>query len=189
MDHLDLLRAARDDFRERLDAVGPDQWSQPTPCDDWTVRELVCHLVRGNVMSELRLAGTSREDTLAAMAAVDPGEDVVGAFDDSAQRQEKAFAAPDALVRTCHHPVGDIPCSQLLGFRVGDMMLHAWDLARAIGADESLRPEVVSAVWESLSPLAPVIGEIGLFGSGPSGSVPEDAPLQVRVLDLSGRRP
>ena len=29
----------------------------------------------------------------------------------------------------------------------------------------------------------------GMFGDGPSGTVPADAPIQLRVLDLSGRRP
>jgi hypothetical protein len=28
-----------------------------------------------------------------------------------------------------------------------------------------------------------------MFGDGPSGTVSADAPLQLRVLDLSGRRP
>ncbi|HXX90154.1 MAG TPA: TIGR03086 family metal-binding protein [Acidimicrobiales bacterium] len=188
MEPMGLLRAARADFAARLTAVGPDQWDLPTPCGDWSVRELVLHLVRGNTMAELLLAGTSREDTLAALAEIRP-TDLVAAFEDSADRQETAFATPGALERTCHHPVGDIPGSQLLGFRIGDMDLHAWDLARAIGAEESLQPEVVEAVWASLSPMAAFIGETGVFGPGPSGMVPDDAPLQARVLDLSGRRP
>ena len=37
--------------------------------------------------------------------------------------------------------------------------------------------------------MAPFIAEIGVFGSGPSGTVAEDAPLQQRLLDLTGRRP
>ena len=37
--------------------------------------------------------------------------------------------------------------------------------------------------------MAPIIGDIGVFGTGPSGTVADDAPLQQRLLDLSGRRP
>jgi hypothetical protein len=37
--------------------------------------------------------------------------------------------------------------------------------------------------------MAPIIGQIGIFGEGPSGTVGEDAPLQERLLDLTGRRP
>jgi uncharacterized protein (TIGR03086 family) len=191
MDPLGVLQAARDDFTDRLTAIGPDQWELPTPCNPWTVRGLVEHLVRGERMTVLLLAGTSRDDTLAAMAEPLPTipADLVAAFDARADEAADAFAELGALERTCHHPVGDIPGSQLLGFRIGDLALHAWDLARAIKADETLRPEVVEAVWEALAPMAPFIGETGFFGDGPSGSVPDDAPLQVRVLDVSGRRP
>jgi hypothetical protein len=83
----------------------------------------------------------------------------------------------------------DMPEAQLLGFRIGGLTLHAWDLARASGGDEALDSELVEAVWAQLSPMAPFIAETGVFGVGPSGEVGEGAPLQVRLLDLSGRRP
>ncbi|MEZ5270424.1 MAG: hypothetical protein R2789_18395 [Microthrixaceae bacterium] len=44
-------------------------------------------------------------------------------------------------------------------------------------------------VWSDLEPLRDNIATIGIFGDGPSGDVPEDAPLQTRLLDLVGRRP
>jgi hypothetical protein len=34
-----------------------------------------------------------------------------------------------------------------------------------------------------------MIPATGVFGSGPSGTLGPDAPLQDRLLDLSGRRP
>ena len=77
----------------------------------------------------------------------------------------------------------------LLAFRIGDNLLHAWDLARACGFDETLDADAVAATWAALEPMAPMIPSIGVFGSGPSGSVGADAPIQVRLLDLSGRRP
>jgi len=90
---------------------------------------------------------------------------------------------------TVHHMVGDIPAAMLLGFRIGDLTLHSWDLARAIQADESLDPVLVEAVWETVSPMRDSIGQTGVFGDGPSGDLSDDAPLQVRLLDLTGRRP
>ena len=79
--------------------------------------------------------------------------------------------------------------AQLFGFRVGDYALHGWDLARAIGADETLDDAVVQAIWAALQPMASVIGNSGVFGTGSSGQVADDAPLQTRLLDLTGRRP
>jgi hypothetical protein len=90
--------------------------------------------------------------------------------------------------RIVHHPAMDMPGAQLLGFRIGGLTLHTWDLARGCGGDETLDSELVEAVWALLSPMAPFIAQTGVFGLGPGGEVGQDAPLQVRLLDLSGRR-
>ena len=85
--------------------------------------------------------------------------------------------------------MGDLPGSAVLGFRIGDLTLHAWDLATAVGGTEELPEALVEKVWADLEPLSDNIATIGIFGDGPSGDVPEDAPLQTRLLDLVGRRP
>ena len=105
------------------------------------------------------------------------------------QAEYAAFEESGATERIVHHPAMDIPGAQLLGFRIGGLTLHAWDLARGSGGDETLDSELVEAVWAQLSPMAPFIAQTGVFGPGPSGEVGQDAPLQVRLLDLSGRRP
>ena len=169
------LDRARAEVEHRLDAVGPAQWSLPTPCTDWTVRDVVRHLVVGNKMAALLLTGASRDDTLAqirewhradGMLAPDA---LVAAFRTSADAQAAALGRLGVLELTVHHPVGDIPGAQLLRFRVGDMTLHAWDLARAIGADDQLDPELADDVYTSMAPMAPFISPLGMFGSGPSG--------------------
>lgn len=85
--------------------------------------------------------------------------------------------------------MGDLPGAEILGFRIGDLTVHAWDLARALGVDEALDAALVALVWERLEPMAPVLGSIGVFGEGQSGQVGADAPVQARVLDAMGRRP
>ena len=117
------------------------------------------------------------------------GDDVSAAFAAAASAELVAFEASDATERIVHHPAMDMPGAQLLGFRIGGLTLHARDLAHASGGDETLDSELVEAVWAQLSPMAPFIAETGVFGVGPSGEVGEGARLQVRLLDLSGRRP
>jgi hypothetical protein len=39
-----LYRRACDEFDARVQAIRPDQWDAPTPCSDWTVRDLVNHV-------------------------------------------------------------------------------------------------------------------------------------------------
>ena len=89
-----------------------------------------------------------------------------------------------------HHPAaGDVPGLTLYEFRTSDYLLHSWDVARATGGDESLDEGLVLLTWQGMQPMAPFIADIGMFGTGPSGTVAEDAPLQQRLLDLTGRRP
>lgn len=189
MDPLDVLALASAEFGHRLRAVADDQWGLPTPCEDWTVRLLVAHVLGGNHMAVSLLEGCTADHARECLAGQDPGDDPVTAYETSSAAQLAAFAEPGAFERTCHHPMGDFPGAQVLGFRIGDLTLHAWDLARATSGDEVLDPVLVEHVWETLSPIGAIIGSIGVFGDGPSGTLDDSALLQARMLDLAGRRP
>jgi uncharacterized protein (TIGR03086 family) len=189
-DELLILLRAADDFGARLRQVSDDQWTLPTPCSEWTVRDLANHVVNGGRMSAQLVHGATADEVVGAFDADALGPAPVAAFEASSAAEGEAFAEPGALDRVVHHPgAGDVPGSMLLAFRIGDNLLHAWDLARACGFDETLDADAVAATWAALEPMAPMIPSIGVFGSGPSGSVGADAPIQVRLLDLSGRRP
>ena len=189
MTPLDTLALARSEFARRLRLVTADDWQRPTPCDDWTVRDLVVHVVGGDRMSAALLRGASREEATAIRKTIDLGDDAVAAFDAEADQVAAAFAEPGAFERTIPHPSGmDMPGARLLGFRIGDYALHAWDLAQAIGADEKLDDNLVQEVWNAFTPLAGVIGKSGVYGAGPTGQVDDTAPLQERLLDLTGRK-
>jgi uncharacterized protein (TIGR03086 family) len=190
MEPLDALALARAQFAQRVRLVKADDWQRPTPCEGWTVRDLVLHVVGGDRMSAALVRGATRDEATAVRSTVDLGDDAVAAFDAEADDVAAAFAEPGAFDRRCPHPSGiDIPGAQLFGFRVGEYVLHGWDLARAIGADEKLDSAVVQEVWGVLSPMTAMIAGSGVYGSGPSGQLGDDASLQDRLLDLTGRRP
>ena len=189
MEPIELLSLGSATFAERLALVGADQWDLPTPCEGWTVRDLVHHVVGGNAMAVALLAGASTEEGIAVFTGTELADDVDAQYAAGAAEQVAAFSADGATERTLHHPMGDIPGEMVLGFRIGDLTLHSWDLARAIGADEVLPEALVEATWASMSPMAGFIGTVGVFGEGPSGDASAEAPLQERLLDLAGRRP
>ena len=83
------------------------------------------------------------------------GTDPVDARRRSVADERATFAEPGALERTVHHPAGDMPGAMLLGLRTTDNLLHAWDLARAVGGDEALDPDLVTLVWSRLEPTGP----------------------------------
>lgn len=189
MDASEILALAQSEFEKRLRGVQGDQWALPTPCEGWTVHDLVHHVVGADRMYLRVLAGAPADEAVMAMTGDVLGDDAVAAFTETAAAVAAAFDEPGVFERVGHHPAGDLSGFELFGFRVADYTLHAWDLARATGGDEQLDPELVALVWAGIQPMAPYIANTGFFGAGPSGTVGEDAPLQTRLLDLTGRRP
>ena len=185
----DPLRRADEMFGVRLASIGPSDWHRPTPCADWSVRQVVGHVVTGSAMATAILRGASRNEAIAILGVDELGDDPAGAYRRVLDEQVAAFAAVDSFDMVCEHPAGDMSARQLLDFRVADLVLHTWDIAVAVGLDTELDADLVEVVWEGLEPMAPFIGRLGVFGRGPSGTVPDDAPLQTRLLDLAGRHP
>jgi len=186
---IEALDRATAQYRRRLVAVASEQWAQPSACDEWTVKDLADHVLGGNRFAVPLLAGASAEDAFGQAFAGGFDGDPVVQFDESASAQLEAFRRAGALDAVVHHPVGEIDGRTFLGFRLGDLLLHGWDLARSTGGDDELDEELVPDVWRAYQPIAEAAADRGTFGQGPTGSVPEEAPLAVRLLDLTGRRP
>jgi uncharacterized protein (TIGR03086 family) len=103
---------------------------------------------------------------------------------------DKATAAAEGLddfERAVHCSFGDFPAREYLWQANGFRTLRAHDIARMIGADPRLPEELVQGVWDEISPRAEEFRAIGVFG--PAVPVPDDAPLQDRLVGLTGRDP
>ena len=187
MEPLVALDLATSTFADVLAGVEESALHRPTPCDGWDVTALLGHVTMGSEMAVALLDGATTEEARAffdgEFAGTDPVTTCRAAIDAQAVRLGQVTDW-DAVV---HHPVGDVPASQLLGFRIGDLTLHGWDLATAVGADPAVPEALVQVVYDSMKPMEPFIGQIGLFGTGPSGEVGDDADLLDRLLDLTGR--
>lgn len=188
MEPLDALTLATSTFVGVLDGVAEPQMHLPTPCDEWDVAALIEHVTMGSEMAIALADGASLEEALAFGDREFGGDDLVSACRAAVDAQVLRLGTVTDWEAMVHHPVGDVPASQLLGFRTGDLTLHAWDLATAIGADTDLPADLALVVYQSLKPMESFIGEIGMFGQGPSGDVGDDADIQQRLLDIAGRR-
>jgi uncharacterized protein (TIGR03086 family) len=91
------------------------------------------------------------------------------------------------MARTACHPAGGRTGTQLLGMRVLDIAVHTWDLARAIGAGESLDPGVVAFALTHQDTFD-AARQRGAFAP-PPGNTPADSSAQARLLYLTGRQP
>ena len=161
-------------FGRQLSAVTEDQWSASTPCSEWTVRELVDH----TIATQCGVGG-------ALGAKVDPS---VG-WDKVADAVGTAMGNPANFEGAMEGgPFAGMPKHQVAGLAVGDLLLHTWDLAKAIGGDTTLPPEAVEAVHLGLSRMPPQM----MRGSGRFGDeveVPQDASAQDKMIAFSGRQP
>ena len=179
-DWVRLQHRAHQEFATRIAAI--TDWSGPTPDTDWNVRDLVAHVVEEQQWVPHLLAGRSVPQARASIERL---------RDDLAEEWALySFAAASAWASTpADAPVqlaaDTVTAEEYLREQVADVTIHTWDLARAIGADETLDDELVRAVWTVFEPQKDALEASGLFAS--PVAIPDDAPLQSRLLAVTGR--
>jgi uncharacterized protein (TIGR03086 family) len=185
MDIFQAYRQALDGFGATLAAVGDGQWHAPTPCADWDVRTLVNHLVNENRWVPELLAGKTVAEVGDAFDGDLLGDDPEAAFTSSAQVAVAAASGEGVLTRTTHLSFGDVPGAEYLSQVFADALIHRWDLARAIGADDRLDPELVEVCAGWFAEREDAYRRAGAIG--PRLPVPDGADAQTRLLAAWGR--
>jgi uncharacterized protein (TIGR03086 family) len=182
---LELFQRAQAQFTDRVDAVAPDQWEDPS-LPDWTVGDLVAHLVTEQLWVPPLLAGEPyAEGRFPDQTSDLLGDDPLISWETAADDALSAFAEDDALVRTVHLSRGPTPAVEYIFEMTADLTVHAWDLAQATGGDTELDGECVTAAL-LYSERLPDEGVPGL--TAPALDVPAAAPPQTRLLARWGRR-
>lgn len=180
----DLEPAARR-LAALLDGVPDSALDDPTPSTDTTVATLLDHILG---LAEGLRASALKEPTEAPEASaehLDP--------------QWRTVLPPrlDALVAAWREPGAgegttsagglEFPAAEVALVTLDELVMHAWDLARATGQPYEPDPADVAAIMPFLEAFGGEQGVPGLFG--PAVPVPDDAPLFDRALGLSGRDP
>lgn len=183
MDLLDLNRAALDLNVALYGKLEPHHYDLVTPCEGWTVRDLLQH----QVDSTLKFDAAARE----APAATQASDDLLEAYTAAADRATEAFRVDGFLDRPSVFPgFGPQPGRGLVAGHFVDNLVHAWDLAKAVGFDSTLDEGMALAAFKMASryPSTPDVRGPGAAFGFPV-DVPEDAPLTDRLVGLLGRRP
>jgi uncharacterized protein (TIGR03086 family) len=166
---------------DRLAAVPADRWDAPTPCEGWTVRDLLDHLLDGPTALFER----------AGLDPLPPGpdrtEDPAGAFAHLAQGIQAVLEDPARAGASYEGQLGPQTFEGAVSqFICGDLVVHQWDVARATGQDETLDLDELRAVHAGLAPLGDVIRRPEVFG--PEVEPPPGADEQTTILSFLGRR-
>jgi uncharacterized protein (TIGR03086 family) len=169
---LEVLRRALDQLATLLADVRPGTGGDPTPCADWTVQDLVDHIVAGPTRFARMLRGEPIDWSAPTPSA---GDDPPGAFRSHA---EDLMSAWRERTGPGEGPGADWQCAELA--------VHTWDLATAVHA--------------STASLDPLVAERGLAfmqanltadnrgpAFGPQRPAPPDADAYQQIAAFAGR--
>ncbi len=182
----DLFASAVGEFDARLQQVKADQWHHPTPCTEWDVHALVNHVVNEARWVSPLLAGKTLEEVGDALDGDLLGNDPVASWNAACDEELAAVDSLASIDQMVHVSWGQIPASEYLTQVLMDHVIHGWDLARAIGADEQLAPELVEFCLEVARPMEPMLRGSGSFGD--KVEVSDGAGPQAELLGIVGRR-
>ncbi len=176
--------------------VRDDQWDMPMP-DDFarhdpeipvTLRQILAYHAYDEAWIPDMFAGRTMEEVGKDTYDGDLlGEDPKASFQALVDRGVAAAEGLTDLDRVLHWTYGDYPARDGIWHVISFRGLRAVDLARVLGVDDQLDPELVRAMWDELEPHAEQWRTMGVFG--PKVEVADDAPLEERLLGLTGRRP
>jgi uncharacterized protein (TIGR03086 family) len=180
-----LHRRALEATRGYVAGITDDQLHLPTPCEGWTVHDVLNHIVAGNLWATELGSGRSIADVGSSLDGDMLGTDPLGAYDRSAQSAAAVFEAPGALDNPCAVSYGPVPGSVYAGHRYIDVLVHGWDLAAATGQATDLDPQLVDACWQVLRPQLAPLQSSGAFGV--AVAVDADDNSQQSLLAALGR--
>lgn len=177
----DRYRRISGALTDRVMAVPEDRWDSPSPCEEWTARDLIDHLRSG---SGIFFTNIGRE----LPAGPSPKEDPVGAWTTVRDAVQGALDDPEIAATEYDSPVMgrrrfDESVDQFVNF---DALVHTWDLARATGLDERLDAAEVHRLFERIRPMDEMLR--GPRVCGPKLQPPAGADEQTQMLAFLGRR-
>jgi len=162
-----------------LDTVPKAGWARPSPCPGWAAGDVIGHLI-----------DTQREFFATHGVDLGPAPDV--AADPAKAWRSHSGRVAEALTDDA------VPAREFEGFfgpttvgaafeqfYVWDMVVHRWDVARAVGADAGLTDAEVDRMEAGADSFGPALYMDGICR--PAVDVPADADRPTRVLARLGR--
>lgn len=166
--------------------ITDDQLGAPTPCADTTVRDLLAHVV--DLTEAFRQAATKEAVGGSVAPSTGPDNPLAADWRTRIPRQLDALVAAwrvdDAWDGDTEAGGVNMPAPIMARVALDELVIHAWDLARATGQDITVSDADLDLLLEFLHD-TPAEGTPGLFG--PVVPVSDDAPKVDRLLALTGR--
>jgi uncharacterized protein (TIGR03086 family) len=172
--------------RQVLSNVKPDQLDDPSPCQSWTVREVINHVIGGSFW----FAGSVNDGKAPAIPDSDfTSGDMVATYDDGIKQAVAAFGAPGAMEKMVELPFGTMPGGFFIGLAQTDAFTHGWDIAKATGQSTDLDPELATQLLEGArAAIQPAFrGDDGIAPFGQEQQPPPNATEADKLAAFLGR--
>ena len=168
-------------FTDRVRAVSPEAWDNPSPCEGWTARDVVGHLTEW-----IPAFFGSQGVEFPTVPSVQ--DDPVGAWETVQSTMAKTLAEPTMAAKQIETPFSTQSLAETVDMIVtGDVFTHTWDLARATGQSETLDPDQLQRMIVAMGAMPEeMLRADGMFG--PQIDVPPDSDDQTKFLAYTGRR-
>lgn len=169
---------------ELMDQVTDADLAKPTPCEEFDVKALLEHLVM--VQRRVAVMGNGESFTIVDAEPKDAGwaddfrtasHDVMTAWTDTAKLGQMFVV-----------PWGEVPGGALIGTYVGELAVHAWDLATAIDAELSIDDEVLEPIVAGAKALPAEGRDHPDVPFGPVVDPGADASALLRLAGWMGRQ-
>ena len=160
------------------------KWERPSPCDGWDARDVLEHVIGFHDVLLLRPLGLKPQ-----RPRDDPGRRWSLTLDRLAQalRRDGLFERVVELPAVGTNSSSRLDARTLVPRLSQDVLVHTWDLARAVGADDRLDPGWCALFIDKLPPDPDALSASGMFGQ--PIAVAGGADAQSRLLGRLGRDP
>ncbi len=162
----------------------PEQLSLPTPDTEWSVLDLLNHMLYELAWAADLVAGRPYAATGDRYDGDLLGGDAIASWLACAARTQAAVAAADEST-TVRLSYGDQSAQEYLIEAGNDQLVHAWDLGQAIGVSVVFEPVVAQILYDWMLMRAREFGRSSLFA--PPVTVASSANTQTKLLALEGR--
>jgi len=179
MTSADSFTTRADAFAAILDGVG-DRWDAPTPCDDWTVRDVVVHAIeteRDFLQRQDLDPGPAPDLTDLRAAWREHAASVAGVLgrDGVAEREYDGYFGRTTIAAT------------MADFYGWDLVVHGSDVARATGQPWEVSEEEARELHATADGWGEALYSEGVCAG--AVDVPADASASDRLLARLGRDP
>ncbi len=160
-----------------------DHLADPTPCPEFTVEDLIEHVI----FVARRVVTIGNGGHFADTAADRVGTGWPLAFAREAEAIHAAWADPAKLEAIHEVPWGQVPGAALMLAYTGEFATHAWDLSRATGNEVEIDDAALAGAAEAVRFIPADGRDDPAIPFGPVVEAPADASNLERVVTWVGR--